>query len=119
MKISFVRSLMDFQERVLAQGTPNKQKYSFKELKELIFFNKILISNCNEMYEKYNMDPYMETYVKLLAVYENNIHQIKEFLDKLGVDINSDYDFEQRLLMATEIGDQIIRHRITLDSVPD
>ena len=38
MKISFVRSLMDFQERVLAQGTPNKQKYSFKELKELIFF---------------------------------------------------------------------------------
>ena len=109
MIIPFEQSLMDFQARVLAQGTPSKNIYTFEEIKQLIFFNKVFISNTEEMFEKYDMKPYITRYATLLQQYNANVELIAGHMKSLGIVFNHGYTFENRLLMDTEIDDQLIR----------
>ena len=108
--MKYVKSLLEFQRRVLTQGIPNPEM-DLSELKQCVFFNKVFISNCDEMFEKYYMDQYIVDYAKLVILYNNNIRNIIEFMRAKGINIRYDYGFEQRLLITTEIGDQIIRKK--------
>ena len=111
-KISFIKSLMEFQKRVLSQGTVELQEtYTLEQLKQILFFNKVFISNTNEMFQKYSMDPVMDDFVEYFDTYKNNIaiikHQIEKIIPCQIVNINTT-SFEQRLEMDKKLPNQIM-----------
>lgn len=110
LKISFVKSLMEFQKRVLYQGTLDKNSsYTMKELKSLIFFNKIFISNTMEMFQKYNMSEVISDYIECIGIYVNNISMIiRNIISKSNIMISNKTSFERRLFIEKELSDQVI-----------
>lgn len=71
-------ALLSFNERVLSQGTPDPNgDYSYSDLKKLLFFNKVFISNIREMFSKglykSKYDKYLMT---LMRQYHSNINFI-------------------------------------------
>lgn len=109
-KISFIKSLMEFQKRVLFQGTVDENKiYTMEQLKELLFFNKIFISNAMEMFQRYDTSEIVDDYIDCLGDYVNNIELIIFHIMKKGNIIISNEDiFEKRLLIEKELSDQVI-----------
>ena len=66
-KISFIRSLVEFNKRVLYAGNMHSnRKYNIEEINNKIFYNKIFLSNTKEMFEKYDMNPIIDDYIELL-----------------------------------------------------
>lgn len=93
MIISKALSLLRFNLRVLHQGHPeNGKDYSLADLKKLIFFNKVFISNIREMFEKgilSNManDEERMLLKSLLGAYNTNIMDIRRMLEnKITID---------------------------------
>lgn len=109
-KISFIKSLMEFQKRVLFQGNIDENKsYTMEELKELIFFNKVFINNTMEMFQRYNTSNIVDDYIECLGDYVHNIESIISHIMKKGNIIISNEDvFEKRLLIEKELSDQVI-----------
>lgn len=76
-------SLLSFNERVLTQGKvdPNED-YSYSDLKKLLFFNKVFISNIREMFSKglykSKYDKYLMT---LMTQYHSNISCILNIIN--------------------------------------
>lgn len=115
-KISFTRSLLEFNRRVLYSGNVSCNiKYTFEEIKEKLFFNKIFLSNMKEMFEKYDMEELIEDYNELLDTYMKNVSIIKRNICKINNKITfaNEYgdSFEQRLIIKSMIDGEIITKR--------
>lgn len=112
MKVSsFIRSLMEFNKRVLYQGTVYMNKsYKIKDLNDKLFFNEIFISNMQEMFQKYNVSEIMDDYIECIGIYCRNISEIIRQLMtiKSTIRIINDDSFERRLTMEKVLKDQII-----------
>ena len=66
-RITFINSLMSFNRRVLANGKLDKSKtYIAEDIKKKLLFNKIFISNTHEMFQKYNCDGIVDSYIESL-----------------------------------------------------
>lgn len=104
-KISFTRSLLEFNRRVLYEGNVSlDHKYSFEDLKNKLFYNKIFLSNTNEMFEKYKMNDLFEDYKELVDQYTKNISAIEKLISELDneISINHANSFEKRLCILKE-----------------
>lgn len=76
-RISFIESLMSFNERVLYNGDINPEKlYTMGELKQKLFFNKIFMDNMQEIFQKYNCDSILDRYNDNLNQHNQNISMI-------------------------------------------
>lgn len=79
-RTSMQRSLMEFNSRVLAQGTPVSYKANTpEELKKLLFFNRIFLTNSEEMFQRHNVERVIEDYNEEIITYLNNVHNIVYF----------------------------------------
>lgn len=108
--ISFSRSLLEFNKRVLYAGNIEPDKtYIIEELDDKLFYNKIFISNTKEMFEKYDMHSLLDGYECLLKKYEVNMAAICNALNRLDKSIVTDQDsFERRLQIRKSIKDIVI-----------
>ena len=90
--ISRVKSLINFNERVLFEGKVTKKLYSTKDLYNKLFFNSIFISNMEEVFMKYTEDDIniiKNNYLNDLKIYNNNIKSIIKYLETtLNTQIN-------------------------------
>ena len=76
-RVSFIESLISFNERVLYNGSILPKKlYTMQELKSKLFFNKIFISNMEEAFQKHNCDSIIDRYVDDVNQYVKNINMI-------------------------------------------
>ena len=83
--MTYIEGLMLFNQRVLSLGAIKSN--SFDELKQKLFFNKIFISNCNELFYKYKCDSVADMYGELLDEYTFNISSILSILENPFIDI--------------------------------
>lgn len=108
---SFIRSLMEFNKRVLYQGHINpKSNYTLEELKSKLFFNEIFISNMQEVFQKYDASVIMDDYVEYLGGYIKNISLLihKMIYKKGNIELRFDSNFEKRLMMEKMLTDQVM-----------
>lgn len=109
--VSFIRSLMEFNKRVLYQGTMHPgSSYSMTDLKQKLFFNKVFLSNTREMFQKYNTMPIISDYIESLGTYIRNISMIIRHITTLKprICIRTDDSFEKRLMAEKIIADQVM-----------
>lgn len=110
-QVSFIKSLMEFNKRILYQGkiVPDK-RYTINDLKDKIFFNKIFISNTQEMFQKYDIRTIVDDYIDELNQYISNINSIISTIgsEKNNIVISRDDSFERRLAIEGKIADHII-----------
>lgn len=114
MQISYVESLMKFNERVLEQGKIERyNKYTLEELKRRFFFNKIFISNMDELFEKYNAKIIFRDYLNAIKTYRQNIESLIYILyHEYEITIIDEDTFESRL-NAYKYIDQLIGKRLS------
>lgn len=113
-QISFIKSLMEFNKRVLYQGKISyKNKYSLNELNNKLFFNKVFINNTQEMFQKFDIRPIVDDYIEELSQYISNINNIIKLIteEKNNIRISRENSFERRLSIEGKIADQIISKR--------
>lgn len=113
-RISFIKSIMAFNNRVLYNGDLKmKKQYSIDELEKKLFFNKIFIDNMHEVYQKHNCDIIKEDYIDALGQYIANINKIVHKIKLLNsaIEINRDSDFDDRLIPDSALDEFLIRHR--------
>lgn len=99
MNSQFLYSQMSFNERVLEQGRVTKgRSYSASELKQLMFFNDVFTSNCDELFEKYDMLSNVITqYIGCMQMYSLNLKGIVDCLKyQYGINISHQGSFESR-----------------------
>ena len=101
-RVSYLYSLMQFNRRVLGQGIVDPdRKYSIDELKHLLFFNRIFLSNMEEVFEKYDTLPIIEDYIECIKIYASNVKLIiNKFVNVANCLILNKDSFEKRF--ATE-----------------
>ena len=87
MRISFVKSLIQFDRRVLNQGVLNNSNYSAEELDNKLFFNNVFISNTDEIFERHNCSEILSDYVECLREYKKNINMIKRHIFEIDKSI--------------------------------
>lgn len=110
-QIPFIKSLMEFDKRVLWQGNiSSEKKYAINELKDKLFFNKIFMSNTQEIFQKYNTSPIIEDYIEGVTQYISNVNKIIAAItkEKDSIRISREDSFERRLSIEGKIPDQII-----------
>ena len=101
MRKSFVKSLLEFNERVLYYGDPRHNKV------DPLFFNQIFMSNTDEMFEKYDMSSVMDEYLSDLHQCINNIGMIIS-LSKINLALGDDGIFEEHFAVNRAIGGKMI-----------
>lgn len=110
-QVSFIKSLMEFNRRVLYQGKVFQgTKYSVDDLNNKLFFNKVFISNMQEMFQKFNTSPIIDDYIDELGQYIGNINGIIAAItsEKDSVKISREDSFERRLSIEGKIADHVI-----------
>jgi len=110
-QISFIKSLMQFNKRVLFQGSIKKNhKYTFAELKNKLFFNKVFISNMQEMFQKYDVKSIIPEYTEELSQYISNINDIiiAMYDEKNFIKFSRENSFERRLSIEGTISNHVI-----------
>lgn len=109
--ISFIRSLMEFNKRVLYQGTiyPNKN-YTIQDLKDKLFFNSVFISNMQEMFQKYDIHLIVDDYIECVGIYTSNVSNVirKAAETKGNICITTKNSFEKRLTVEKIVSDQVM-----------
>lgn len=109
---SYVNSLMQFNRRVLANGDIPKDitGITAEDLKELLFFNQVFLSNTEEMFQKYSMRDSREECVDLLNHYIYNIINIIGIMQMIHPDVEliSSDTFRRRLKTFTLANDCIM-----------
>ena len=113
-KITFNRSLLEFNRRVLYSGNISQwEKYTFEDINKKLFFNKVFLSNMKEMFEKYNMEELIEDYKELLDTYTSNVSMIKRIICNMNshIKFTNDNSFEQRLIVKSNLDGQVISKR--------
>jgi len=109
--ISFIKSLMEFDKRVLYQGTPrNGIVYDMKSLKEILFFNEVFMSNTNEIFEKHRTTEILDDYVKCLNKYISNVSMIIQHAISVKRELffTRQDSFERRFAINTTLENQVI-----------
>lgn len=109
--ISFIRSLMEFNKRVLYQGLLYRGKsYNMEDLKNKLFFNSVFISNMQEMFQKYDTSPIVDDYIDSMGTYMSNVSSIIRHASVLNpkIRITRDDCFERRIAVDKMVGDQVI-----------
>lgn len=109
--ISFIRSLMEFNKRVLHQGKLQRGKsYNMEDLKSKLFFNSVFISNMQEMFQRYDTSPIVDDYIDSMGTYMSNVSAIIKHASVLKpkIKISRDDSFERRIAVDKIMGDQVI-----------
>lgn len=76
-RTSMQRSLMEFNSRVLAQGTPDPDEvYDTAGLCKLLFFNRVFLTNTEEMFRKHDVKVVLDDYNDSISQYLSNIKHI-------------------------------------------
>lgn len=108
-KISFIKSLMEFQKRVLTQGSINlDDNYSLEELKQILFFNQVFINNTDEMFQKFNMNEVIDDYSEYLQEYSSNMNIIKEHIQ---------YNTNSKIYNIFNVNNSTFEKRLELDKI--
>lgn len=110
-ELPFVRSLMEFNKRVLSQGSLHENNAStMLDLKERLFFNQVFISNTHEMFQRYPNPDIMDDYVESLNNYIVNIVGIINRMMRIRRDvrIGMESTFESRLMIEGFMEDCLI-----------
>lgn len=107
----FIRSLMEFNKRVLYQGmvSPNK-RYTMQDLKSKLFFNTVFLNNMQEVFQRYDPSIIIDDYIEYLGLYTKNVSSIINRISviKTNVKITNDDSFEKRLAIETSMNDQVM-----------
>lgn len=109
--ISFIRSLMEFNKRVLYQGTLHRGKtYNMEDLKNKLFFNSVFIGNMQEMFQRYDTSPIVDDYIDSMGAYMSNVSSIIKHASMLKpkIHISREDSFERRIATDKMMSDQII-----------
>ena len=106
MRKSFVKSLLEFQERVLYYGDPRHNKI------DPLFFNRIFMSNTDEMFEKYDMTSVLDEYGFYLGKCYRNIFEI---LKRRKINLVRYQTFEERFAISRAINDKLITIPMNVD----
>lgn len=99
MDQKFLWAQMQFNRRVLEQGTLHAgRNYRPEDLEQILFFNKIFHSNCDELFQKYDLPPeVMRLYIECMKSYVRNVHLVLEELqERHGIHLLEEDTFEQR-----------------------
>jgi len=104
---------MQFNKRLLDQGFVDPDKsYSLKELYNLFFFNRIFLSNMEEVFEKYDTLPIVEDYIEGIKSYATNMNFIiKKFMQLVPCVITNKDSFEKRFATENRIKHEIINRK--------
>lgn len=93
-RISAIKSLLMFNERILSESKLGNKYYDINEIKEKLFFNKIFMNNTMELFVKYEYKKIFKIknqYVKDLSLYSENIKDIIDYVKfHYGLKINID-----------------------------
>lgn len=109
--ISFIRSLMEFNKRVLYQGTMQAGKtYNMADLKSKLFFNSVFINNMQEMFQRYDTSAIVDDYIESMGVYVANVSSIIKHTSTLKskIHITREDSFERRIATEKLMEDQVI-----------
>lgn len=107
-KIPFIKSLMSFNLRVLNNGKHTRTN-DIEELQRQFFFNKIFMSNTDEMFEKYNMIEIMDVYIQALGRMIQNVGGILSNIKSVeGITFTREDSFERRFSMNANLKDIFI-----------
>lgn len=113
MIIDKTYSLLAFNDRVLTQGTPDiNEDYGYSDLKKLLFFNKVFMSNIREMFSKGLFKSKYEQYLlKLISKYHSNISFIINTINNITNSIiTNNIRIEMKLEIENVIHSQMIEN---------
>lgn len=102
-RISAIKSLLMFNERILSESKLENKYYDINEIKEKLFFNQIFINNMMELFMKYKYKKIFKIknqYVKDLSLYSKNIKDIINYMKfhyGLKININKGIAFNTNL----------------------
>lgn len=108
--LPFVRSLMEFNKRVLSQGSLEDQSYDMEKLHQKLFFNQVFMGNTHEMFQRYPDPNIMDDYIESLNEYISNVSKIINWMCHLTNDIRmgTESTFESRLMIEDFMKDCMI-----------
>lgn len=108
--LPFVRSLMEFNKRVLRQGSLEDQSYDMEKLHQKLFFNQVFMGNTHEMFQRYPDPNIMDDYIESLNEYISNVSNIINWMCHLTNDIRmgTESTFESRLMIEDFMKDCMI-----------
>lgn len=108
--LPFVRSLMEFNKRVLSQGSLEDQSYDMEKLHQKLFFNQVFMGNTHEMFQRYPDPNIMDDYIESLNEYISNVSNIINWMCHLTNDIRmgTESTFESRLMIEDFMKDCMI-----------
>lgn len=108
--LPFIRSLMEFNKRVLSQGSIENPIYDMNDLQQKLFFNQVFMGNTHEMFQRYPDSNIMEDYVELLNEYITNVSKVINTMTSIRRDIRIGYKstFESRLIIEGFMSDCMI-----------
>lgn len=116
--VNYVNSLMEFNRRVLHTGDLPKDTSILtpEDLKQYLFFNEIFLSNCHEMFQKYDMTHLKEEFEDFLNTYNRNVFLIMNLMCAKYTDINFDNgdSFALRLEIYKRIHNSLITETFEL-----
>lgn len=121
MKISSVRSLMSFNERVLVLGNVDPSEiYTMDQLSEKLFFNKIFMDNTRELFQRFDCVDIIEEYVDGLTQYVRNVELITKKIEEIdpNTTIKRLDSFERRLISNINMKDQLISNFYLNKTIP-
>lgn len=97
---SYEKSLFEFHSRVLYKGTPKNRnkKYTMEELKDLLKFNQIFLSNMDEFLSKYPCNEIEELYEKKMIIFHDNMDFIMKQINELEKDFEFTNDFQNEIM---------------------
>lgn len=111
--IPYAESLIEFNRRVLSQGNIpyDTKSLSPADVKQILFFNDVFKSNMIEMFQKFNMGPYVNKYVDLLNQYIRNLSGVICITSTFGTyteTIMDLGDFDARLAVEKDAFKQLL-----------
>ena len=72
-RTTFTKSITSFNQRVLSLGDLENKTWSLTEVKEKFSFNKIFMSNMEEVFYKLKWREIQESYISSLQIFLRNI----------------------------------------------
>lgn len=109
--ISFIRSLMEFNRRVLYQGIIHpKKNYTIEDLKKKMFFNNVFMGNMQEVFQRYDTSIIVDDYIEAVGFYTKNVSEIVSniMITKPNIKISTEDSFEKRLVIEKTMSDQVM-----------
>lgn len=104
--LTFGTSQMMFNERVLGAGQITD---SLTNISNKLMFNQIYLGNADEVFRKENSEEILEIHKSCLKDLERNVLQaIKLINEDAVIDISSQFDFENRLIVTDILNNELV-----------